>query len=576
MRWLVPILALALAVGACTAADPDAVETTTTTSGDTATTQGGSATTQPTETTEPAPEGRTVLEVVIPTDPVAMNPFPETAGNRATVHMAMFLPLIEVDNEQAISSKVLESWDVSSDATTITLKVRDGIEWSDGVPVTSADVAFALRLHLDSRISTRAGRLAGVAGVEDYTNGVADSISGIVTPDDSTVVITLETPDAAWLPNWASLTRLNSMFPEHILGDVPAEDIPTDPFFETFPVVNGAYKFVQYVPDQYVELAANENYSLGTPGFEQLFFKIITEPEARLAQLQTGEIQFVDQVAAADIERLQDIDGIQIDQATGLNPNIIGFNDQSPAFADPRVKQALVFAIDREGLCEQVFLGFCSVSDVNVRLVGDQVAWAIPTVGEGMIAYDFDPDRARELLADAGWDSDTTLNLWLMAQAAPEPIIQAINIMQAQWADVGVNVEITNVDVPTLLDNLGRETLNTDVHMFWNAGAVFTLDPSSVQPYNLCATAYPNGPNLTHYCDESTDPLWAEARLSADHAVRAPLYKEIFLAENKDPNNLHIAVLDNIVAYDSRLKGVLVQGDHWQTYWNIGEWYWEE
>jgi len=583
-RWLALVLALVVTAAACSTADPDAEETATTTGGDstTATTAGGDSTTattaggDSTTATTTAPEGRTVLNVVIPTDPVAMNPFPETAGNRAVVQMAMYLPLIQVDNEGAIFSEILESWDVSDDATTITLKVNDGIEWSDGVPVTSADVAFSLRLHLDSRISTRAGRLGGVAGVQAYTDGEADSISGIVTPDASTVVITLELPDAAWLPNWASLTRLNSMWPEHILGDVPAEDIPTDPFFETFPVVNGAYKFVQYVPDQFVELAANENYSLGTPGFERVFFKIITEGEARLAQLQTGEIQYTDQVAAADIERLEAIDGIQVDLATGLNPNIIGFNDQSPVFADPRVKQALVFAIDREGLCREVFLGACSVSDVNVRLVGDQVAWAVPTVDDGMIAYNFDPDRARQLLADAGWDSDTTLNLWLMAQAAPEPIIQAVSIMQAQWADVGINVEITNVDVPTLLDNLGREQLNTDVNMFWNAGAVFTLDPSSVQPYNLCATAYPDGPNLTWYCDEATDALWAQARLSADQSVRAPLYKEIFLAENKDPNNLHIAVLDNIVAYDSRLKGVLVQGDHWQTYWNIGEWYWEE
>lgn len=573
VRWLALVLALTLSAAACTTPDPDATDTTAAAGETTTTTEAPT-----TETTEaPAePEGRTVLEVVIPTDPVAMNPFPETAGNRAVVHLAMFIPLIEVDNEQAIHSKVLESWDVSPDATTITLTVRDGLEWSDGTPITSADVSLALHLHLDSRVSTRAGRLGGVAGVAEYTEGTADSISGIQTPDDSTVVITLGSPDAAWLPNWASLTRLNSMFPAHILGDVPAEEIPTHPYFETFPVVSGAYKFVEYVPDQYVELAANENYSLGTPGFEQVFFKIITEAEARLAQLQTGEIQFVDQVGAADIERLEAIDGITVEGATGLNPNVIGFNDASPAFDDPRVKQALIFAIDREGICGQVFLGLCSVSDINVRLVGDQVAWAVPTVADGMIDYSYDPDRARELLEAAGWDSSTTLNLWLMAQAAPEPIIQAINIMQAQWAEVGLNVEITNVDVPTLLDNLGRVELNTDVHMFWNAGAVFTLDPSAVQPYNTCATAYPNGPNLTHYCDEATDALWAEARLSADQDVRAPLYYEIFLAENQNPNNLHIAVLDNNVAYDSRLKGVKVQGDHWQTYWNISEWSWEE
>ncbi len=577
VKGLALLISLTMILAACSTADaePDPEPSATTTAPadePTATT----AAPAPADTAAPVEEGPRILNVVIPTDPVAMNPFPETAGNRATVHVAMYLPLIDVDNNQAIHSEILESWDVSSDATTITLKVRDGIEWSDGVAVTSADVSLALRLHLDSRISTRAGRLGGVSGVQAYTDGEADSISGITTPDDSTVVITLDLPDAAWLPNWASLTRLNSMWPAHILGDVPALDIPEHEFFETFPVVNGAYKFVQYVPDQYVELAANENYSLGTPGFDQVFFKIVTESEARLAQLQTGELHFTDQVGAADIERLGDVDGIQVDRATGLNPNIIGFNDASPDFDDERVKQALVFAIDRDGLCESVFLGFCTISDVNVRLVGDQIQWAVPTVAEGMMEYDFDPDRARQLLADAGWDSDTTLNLWLMAQAAPEAVIQAINIMQAQWADVGLDVVITNVDVPTLLDNLGREEVNPDVHMFWNAGAVFTLDPSSVQPYNLCSTAYPNGPNLTQYCDESTDALWAEARLSGDQDVRAPLYKEIFLAENKNPNNLHIAVIDNIVAYDSRLKGVLVQGDHWATYWNISDWYWEE
>ncbi|HJR91000.1 MAG TPA: ABC transporter substrate-binding protein [Acidimicrobiia bacterium] len=580
VRWLALVLTLALAMAACATPDPDAGssttaasggETTITTEAPTTETTSGDTTTPPTE-----PEGRTTLEVVIPTDPVALNPYPETAGNRAVVLMAMFLPLIQVDNEQNIYSDILESWEVSDDATTITLTVKDGLEWSDGTPITSADVALSLRHHLDTRISTLGGRLAGVAGITEYIEGEAEEISGLATPDDSTVVITLENPDAAWLPNWASLTRLNSMFPAHILGDVPAEDIPTHEYFETFPVVSGAYKFVEYVPDQYVELEANENFSLGTPGFEQVFFKIITEAEARLAQLQTGEIQYVDGVGAADIERLEAIDGITVERAEGLNPNVIGFNDQSPAFEDPRVKQALVHAIDRAGLCEQVFLGFCSVSDVNVRLVGDQVAWAVPTVEDGMIDYAFDPERARQLLEEAGWDGSTTLNLWLMSQAAPEPVIQAINIMQAQWADVGVNVEITNVDVPTLLDNLGGVELNTDVNMFWNAGAVFTLDPSSVQPYNQCATVYPNGPNLTHYCDEATDGLWAEARLSADQAVRAPLYHEIFLAENQNPNNLHFAVLDNIVAYDSRLKGVKVQGDHWQTYWNMWEWTWEE
>ncbi len=133
-----------------------------------------------------------------------------------------------------------------------------------------------------------------------------------------------------------------------------------------------------------------------------------------------------------------------------------------------------------------------------------------------------------------------------------------------------------NVDVPTLLDNLGRAGRDPDSHMFWNAGAVFTLDPSSVQPYAQCSTHYPNGPNLTYYCNEEIDDLWAEARRTAVQEERAEIYKEIYLALNQDPDNIYLAVLDNIVAYDSRLQGVKPQGDIWATYWNIGEWTWEE
>ncbi len=570
MRWLPVLVVLAMTAVACSTPDPDATDTTAP-GPETTTTTAASGDTTPEPPDDP---GRTILEVVLPTDPVGLNPFPETAGNMAVVHLAMFIPLIEVDENQNIFSNVLESWDVSEDASTVTLNVRPGLEWSDGTPITSADVSLALHLHLNPNISTRAGRLGGVVGVAEYADGNTDSISGITTPDDSTVVIELANPDAAWLPNWASLVRLNTMFPAHILGDVAPADIPTHPYFESFPVVSGAYKFVDYVPEQYIELERNENWSLGQSGFDRLFFKIITDSEARLAQLQTGEIQFVDGVSALDVERLSAIDGITVASATGLNPNIIGMNYDHPLLEDVRVRQALVFAIDREGICQQALRGFCSVSPTNQRLVG--LEWALPTVAEGAIEYNYDPDRARSLLEEAGWDSSNTLNLLFRPDGAGSAMTSAVSIMQAQWADVGVDVQIVNVDVPTLLDNLGREGRDPDSHMFWNAGAVFTLDPSSVQPYAQCSTHYPNGPNLTYYCNPAIDDLWAEARRVADQDARAEIYKEIYLALNQDPDNIYIAVLDNIVAFDSRLQGVKPQGDIWQTYWNIGEWHWEE
>ncbi|HUG74723.1 MAG TPA: ABC transporter substrate-binding protein [Acidimicrobiia bacterium] len=571
VRWLALILTLMMVAVACSTEDPDATETTAAPD-TTTTTAAGTATTAPAEE-EPA-EGRTILEVPYFCDVAGFNPFPETACRGGEALLAMFIPLIEVDENQQIFSNVLESWESSPDATEITLKVNPGLEWSDGTPITSADVAMSLHLHLNPNTSTRAGRLGGVVGVAEYADGTADSISGITTPDESTVVLELANPDAAWVANWASLVRLNTMFPAHILGDATPEEILTHPYFENFPVVSGAYKFVQFVPGQYIELERNENWSLGEAYFERVFYKIITDAEARLAQFQTGEIQFVDGVSATDVARLEATEGVTVASATGLNPNVIGMNYDHPLLQDPRVRQALIFAVDREGICQQVLLGYCSVSPTNQRLVG--LEWALPTVDEGAIEYNYDPERAMELLAEAGWDSSNTLNLLARPDGAGTAVSAAIEIMQAQWAAVGVNVELVNVDVPTLLDNLGRAGRDPDSHMFWNAGAVFTLDPSSVQPYALCSTHYPAGPNLTYYCNEAVDGLWAEARAVADQDERAEIYKEIYLALNQDPDYVYFAVLDNNVAFDSRLKGIKPQGDIWQTFWNIGEWYWEE
>lgn len=522
----------------------------------------------------PAAPSLTTLTVVMPSDPVGLNPFPQTAGNMAVIHLALYHSLITIDENGELYSDLLESWDVAPDAKTIMFTVREGIEWSDGTPVTSADIELSLRFHLDSRISGRATRLAGVLGVSDYTEGVTDSIAGLVVTNEQTVIITLAAPDSAWLPNLASLTRLNPVFPAHILGEVDPLDIPEHPFFETHPVTSGAYLFVDYVPEQYVELVANPNWSLGTPGFERLFFKIVTDGEARQAQLQSGEIQFIDGVSALDVERLQSIDGLTVDSARGQNPNIIGMAFDNPLLSDPRVRQAIVFAIDREGICAEVLKGFCSVSPTNQRLVG--LEWALPTEAEGAIVYNYDPDRARALLAEAGWDSSNTLGLLHRPAGAGPAINTAMTVVQQQLAAVGINMEIVNVDVPTLLDSLGRVERDPNAHMFWNAGAVFSLDPSSVQPYASCGTQYPSGPNLGWYCIPELDDLWVAARRVVSQSDRAEIYKQAYLIVNQSPGDVYLAVLDNIVAYDSRLKGVKPIGDIWQSYWNIGEWTWED
>jgi peptide/nickel transport system substrate-binding protein len=275
-------------------------------------------------------------------------------------------------------------------------------------------------------------------------------------------------------------------------------------------------------------------------------------------------------VPALAAQRLSEVDALTVESIAAPSADMFQLNYAEPRLADPRVRQALIFALDRQGICEQGLLGYCSFSLINNRLVG--LEWAVPT--EGVIEYNYDPERARQLLAEAGWDPNNEMRF--LHRPGIESQDVAVTVAQANWAEVGVNVEIVNVDVPTLLETVADEGLREGVLGWTNAGANFSLDPAAAQAYHTCDLRYPAGSNLSWFCRPELDELWLEARGVVDQDARGDIYREIFRAINADPPEIYVFVADNIVAYDSRLKGVKPQGSAWNQYWNIGEWYWEE
>ncbi len=556
------LLAFVLVLAACSSDDADEGATTTVADGATTTTGGDTGTTQP--------DGEErVLSVVLNEDPVAFNPFPETAGV-GPVPSIMFPNILEFDDDNNVTSQLVESWEISEDAQTVTLHVREGAEWSDGTPVTSADILMSLELSLDSRISARATRIGNVVGMEALAEGEAEEISGLAAPDEYTVTVQLQTPDVAWIPNLASLARLVPTLPAHILGDVPNEDIPGHPFFEELSVGAGPYLFVEHVAGQYSEMVANDNWWKGEPGFDRLFIKTITGgTDAMAAQLEAGEIQFMTGLPALDAERVGSIENITIDSGDGVAADMFQLSWDDPLLQDPNIRKAMLYAINREGICQEALLGFCSVPLANTRPVG--LEWAVPTDVE---EFPYDPDKARELLAEAGWVDGTQMTFLHRPGIRAQDI--AVTIAQANLADVGIDMVVENVDVPTLLDRLRTEDVRDSTQFWMNAGANFAMDPSAVQPYASCNTMFPNGPNLSWFCRDDVDALWAEGRSTVDQDARGEIYQEAFRILNQDPNELYIFIADNIVAYDSHIQGIRPQGDVWNQYWNIGDWYWEE
>lgn len=558
------LLALGLIVAACGGADEAPAE---------------DATATPAPAPAPAEEapgepGRTTLELNYFEEPPNLIPTEGSTQGRRAFLTVMMLPLVETNENGEIISRILESWEYSADGTSVTMVLQDGIEWSDGTPLTAADVHFTLERLLDAQYSAWAVRFGGVVGQAAYGDGSADEIEGLVLIDDRTLRVDLVGPDAAWVANIATNALNTPTLPSHILGGTRGEEFQQHEYFSPrggFSVVSGAFSLVEWRENEYAEFVRNDNYSHGTPYFERVFMKLLTSDVAA-AQFEAGEIQFLFRISPDDAGRIGNLPGAELRSSPGVAPELWSIMHDDGEI-DVRVRQAMLYALDREALCEQALQGFCSVPLTNIRLVGEGTAWAVP---DGLIEYRYDPDRARELLAEAeadgAWDPNTTLIF--NHRPGISYTDTAIQIAQGQMAAVGINWQIDNVDTATLISNIREAPLGT-IDGFWVSGADFSADPSSAQTYYECATAR-TGANLISYCHPELDEFWAAGRATADRAERAEAYHAAYRFMNENPASIYLYVLDTIYAFDERLKGVKGHQNVTGLFWDIADWYWEE
>lgn len=561
------LLALVLVVAACTSgADTDDTTITTTASGDggddvTTTASGGSEpdTTAASGDTSDAPETLNIQVGEFAT----LNPFLSSGIGRGTVTAAIYQPLVFMDPDNEIRGGAAESWEISDDGLTVTFNLRQDLVWSDGEPFTSEDVLWTMSKMLTPELSQWSSRIGGVLG-----QGESDIPEGLSAPDDYTFVVQLDGPNPPWLSILAAQGFVISMLPEHILGDMTDEELATTEYFNEEPVTLGPYKFVRWERDQFVELEADPNWPT-PPAFKKVTMSLL-QTDVATAQLETGDLHLTAQVAPLDVARLEALDNVDIQTVTGVWPEVLQFFVDSPELQDPRVRQAMAFALDLEGLCAEVLAGYCQVTRDQVRLLAPD--WAIPD--DVPIQYEYNPDRARELLDEAGWDPTTRLT---MINIGGEDRVRSTEsvIIQANFADVGIGLDILSTDVGTLLDIGGNADRRGEADMFINRGAHFAADPNQVSPYTSCDTFYPNGANLSWYCREDLDALWDEGLQVATPEERAPIYHEAFSILNQDIDSLLLYWPETIVAQAAGLAGVDPTGQPEHVTWNIGEWTWE-
>jgi len=432
--------------------------------------------------------------------PECFNPLQATAGFTWLEKYYSKLLLYDVTFSQ-LQGELAESWEVSEDGTEYTFKLRSGVTWHDGQPFTSADVKFTIELakHPDSA---------------SYIGAKFTGVESIETPDDLTVVLKLSEPNAAILD---ALTFL-VMLPKHELENIAPADLVQSDWWRTNPIGTGPFKWSQYRPGEFVELVAYDGYWRGRPKLDKIINRFFPEAGSSVIALRSGDIQFT-YLTTDEALALEGEQNITILSGPSQVVNYLGFDLTDPRFQDARVRQAFMYAIDREAIVEQLYQGTATIVPCAYGL--EQY---LPAESND---YAYDPERAKALLEEAGFDTSQPVQevTYYTDQLSTDVLVT----IQQMLADVGITLELRAVDVPTYNQIMSGPD-DWDVTF---AGAANGPDPDVMATHFESKEQNPTALNRSNIKDAELDRLFIEGRRATDPTARAEIYQQICTIMNE-------------------------------------------
>jgi len=433
------------------------------------------------------------------------NPLAATSGFAWLV--TYFEPLVIYDEKlEKVIGALADSYEVSADQKVYSFTLADA-NWHDGKPFTSKDVKFTIELAKNENAgSVFAGRLSAIETIE--------------TPDDRTVVINLSAATSSMLD---VLTKV-MILPEHALASIPAEQIAKNAWWSTSPIGTGPFKFTQYVADQYVELAANPDYRGGKPATEKLINRYFANPAAAIAALRSGEIQFT-YIDSNDVSIFNGDTAFKVIEGDSYVLNYIGFNQEVPLWKDLKVRQAVMHAIDRNAIIQSLYGG--AAKPANCVYVADHL------VPEGLDQYAYDPEKAKQLLTEAGWDDiNGDKPITILTYYTSPLATNTLAAMQAMLAQIGINIVPRAVDTATYNSIVYQQSGNEGEFPLIYAGIQNGPDASNINIGLNEKQIPPAGANLMHVrMQEVTDAIDA-ALAETDEAKRNVRFQDICKATN--------------------------------------------
>ena len=440
---------------------------------------------------------------------------------------------------QGVKPMLAESWSTPDSGQTWVFKLRPGVKWHDGAPFTAKDVVFSLNAYANPKVgSPWASKLSSIKGYNEFQSGAADHLAGVSAPDDGTVRIELDGPKPAWVE--LQLIFI-SILPEHILGAVAPQDIRGNRFWINR-VGTGPFIWKAYASDQYVEVTRNPDYFLGAPKLDRIVYQIYKDISPIVSALELGEVDAMSYegggVPLSEIPRLQKVPSLQVmPNMNGGLPTYIQLNLADPRFADVRVRQAMMYAIDRRSIIETVKGNTGELSNTLFPQ-----AWAR---ADGLEPYEYNPDKARDLLKQAGWQTGKPIDF--IYYYSDQMNVDTVVAIQSYLADVGIDIK------PRLLDPASINQVYADnafeMGLFANG---MGLDPSLGALVVTCNAK----PLAFGYCNKEVDALFERGLATADRAERAAAYKQASVILNRELPKLWLFNEVRPLAFNKRISGL--------------------
>ena len=452
--------------------------------------------------------------------PTSLDLHREITANNAFAIDKIFEPLLAFDAEGEIEPWLASDYSASEDGLVWTFTLREGVTFSDGSPLTPADVVYSLERHLEVGGPLPLG--APVTSVE--------------AQGEDTVVITLSAPYTPFAAELAGFS--NGILPADLGG------IDEETFFKD-PVGTGPFVVDEWTEGGDISFTANESYwQEGKPYLDEVVYRLVQDDNQLVAQLQSGQVDVIDTVSSANVATLQANTSLAVSITPGWQVEELFFNTLDEHFQDRDVRRAVSYALDREGIVEATSFGTAEVA-------GSVLPPSIPGYDGSITTLDYDVDAAKAALADSAFPDGFTTKL--LVASGNDLRAQEAQIIQAQLAEIGITVEIESIDLAAF-----RERFRAFDYSFMLNGATSdAADPNDIVTFQADPEGGTNG-YWTHYENPEVTALIAEGRTLPDGDERTQVYSQIQQLIADDAPFIPLSYPSTIKASAATVQGLTV------------------